>query len=175
MTATDLAGNSMSAAVSWGFTTLAARALSLFGNATPAVPSANDPSAVELGMKFSVGAPVELLGLRFFRGQANQGNQVGSLWTPDGTLILQVPFPTGQPVGWTTALLDEPVLLEAGDYVVSYFAPNGGYAMDPGFFAQSFVVGPLSAPSSGESGGNGVYRYGGGFPEQFMEREQLLD
>ena len=53
-------------------------------------------------------------------------------------------------------------------YVASYFAPNGGYADDSGYFASSGVHNPpLNAPqSSAVSGGNGVYSYGSspGFP-----------
>src|SRR4029078_5730876 len=46
---------------------------------------------------------------------------------------------------------------------VSYFAPNGHYSNNGGFFAAGYSNGPLSAPS----GANGVYLYGSGsFPNQ---------
>ena len=52
--AQDLAGNTM-APVSWSFTTASqAASVNLFGNATPTNASANDPSAVELGVKFEI-------------------------------------------------------------------------------------------------------------------------
>jgi hypothetical protein len=49
-------------------------------------------------------------------------------------------------------------------YVASYFAPNGGYAINAAAFASAGVTnGPLSVPeSSAVSGGNGLYIYGSG-------------
>ena len=57
----------------------------------------------------------------------------------------------------------------ATTYVVSYLAPNGGYAADAGMFGSAGVArGPLRALAAGEAtgSGNGVFRYGadGGFP-----------
>src|SRR5207253_4276381 len=52
-------------------------------------------------------------------------------------------------------------------YVVSYYAPAGGYAIDSAYFATAGVNSyPLQALANGVDGGNGVYRYGagGGFP-----------
>src|SRR5581483_2307756 len=54
-------------------------------------------------------------------------------------------------------------------YIASYFAPNGGYAVDSAYFASGGVdAPPLHALASGGSGGNGVFVYGplGGFPTQ---------
>ena len=51
--------------------------------------------------------------------------------------------------------------------MVSYFAPNGGYAVNGNFFASTGVDnGVLHALSDPAAGGNGVYFYGasGGFP-----------
>ena len=50
-------------------------------------------------------------------------------------------------------------------YVISYYTPTGHYSVDGNFFSSNLVNGSLVAPSSGSSGGNGVYRYGAsGFP-----------
>src|SRR5262249_22096030 len=52
-------------------------------------------------------------------------------------------------------------------YVISYFAPQGRYAADGGYFAISGVNnGALHALSDSAAAGNGVYHYGatGGFP-----------
>jgi Domain of unknown function (DUF4082) len=43
--------------------------------------------------------------------------------------------------------------------VVSYFTPGGRYAVDQNFFNSGLDRAPLHAPSSGASGGNGVYAY----------------
>jgi hypothetical protein len=51
--------------------------------------------------------------------------------------------------------------------VVSYYAPNGHYSVNEGFFAGTGVDrAPLHALRDGVDGANGVYRYGagGGFP-----------
>jgi hypothetical protein len=46
--------------------------------------------------------------------------------------------------------------------VVSYYAPNGRYAMSTNFFDNTYTNGPLSAPG----GSNGVFLYGAdGFPD----------
>ena len=45
-------------------------------------------------------------------------------------------------------------------YVASYFAPNGGYSYDAGYFASGGVdAGLLYVLADGEAGGNGVYGY----------------
>ena len=47
-------------------------------------------------------------------------------------------------------------------YVASYFSPDGSYVADVDFFTVPFDAAPLHAPK----GANGVYRYGGGSPDQ---------
>ena len=44
-------------------------------------------------------------------------------------------------------------------YVVSYHAPNGRYSADSKYFNSAYSNGPLTAPKSNSSGGNGVYTY----------------
>ena len=40
--------------------------------------------------------------------------------------------------------------------------PSGNYSADPNLFSSAVTNGPLTAPSSASSGGNGVYAYGSG-------------
>ena len=55
---------------------------SLFGNNyTPAVTSANDSTAYELGVKFQSTVPGWVAGVRFYKGAGNNGTHTGSLWT----------------------------------------------------------------------------------------------
>src|SRR5262249_25905734 len=63
---------------------------------------------------------------------------------------------------WQQVTFSSPVAITANTtYVASYFAPSGGYAYSHGYFATSgFANGPLYAPSTSESNGNGLYRYG---------------
>ncbi len=169
----DIAGNPLAADVTWLFTTRdpSGCPCSVWDDATiPTNPSENDPSSVELGMKFEVAANGFINGVRFYKGAGNTGTHVGRLWTLGGTLLAEVTFTNETATGWQEAAFADPVAVSAGTiYVVSYYAPNGGYAGDNGFFAGSGVSnGPLRALQNGENGGNGVYVYGagGGFPNQ---------
>jgi hypothetical protein len=55
----------------------------------------------------------------------------------------------------------EPVSITANTtYVASYHTNTGEYSFDANYFANPHTNGPLTAPSSASSGGNGVYRYG---------------
>ena len=136
----------------------------LFGDAVPDVPSAVDePSPLEIGVSFSsaVGGVVD--GVRFYKGSANTGTHVGHLWSPSGALLASVTFTGETATGWQTAKFATPVAISAGQqYVVSYFAPNGGYAHTDGFFTSDVASGPLTASASD----NGLYLYTstGGLP-----------
>ena len=62
--------------------------------------------------------------------------------------------------GWQTASFATPVNIAANTtYVVSYLT-NGNYSASAGGFASAISSGPLTAPSSALSGGNGLYAYG---------------
>jgi hypothetical protein len=88
---------------------------------------------------------------------------VGSLWTSAGTLLGRVNFTNESASGWQEADFSSPIPVTAGNgYVVSYFAPNGGYAYTSAAFANAGVDSPpLHAPQSSVSNGNGVYSYSG--------------
>ncbi len=134
----------------------------------PANPSANDPDAVELGMKFRSDQAGFVSGVRFYKGSGNTGTHTGSLWNAAGTRLATVTFSGETAGGWQQASFAAPVAVAAGTtYVVSYYAPAGHYAGDAGYFSSAAVVrAPLTALQNGTDGGNGVYRYGtgGGFP-----------
>ena len=68
--------------------------------------------------------------------------------------------------GWQQATFSSPVPVTAGTtYVASYYAPNGRYAEDDGYFAAAgYGSSPLYALADGEDGANSVYRIGTGFP-----------
>ncbi len=170
---TDPAGNALAADDSWSFVTAdpAACPCGVWDDsAVPGTASVSDPNAVELGMKFTASVDGLATGVRFYKGSANTGTHLGRLWSENGTLLAEATFANETASGWQEALFDTPVPLTAGDvYVVSYFAPDGGYASDTGYFAGGGVTnGPLRALQDGENGGNGLYRYGdgGGFPSQ---------
>ena len=151
--------------VTWSFTTDPdSSVLKLFAtNAVPGTPSANDSSAVELGVRFTPSVSGSVLGVRYYQGAGNTGTHLGSLWSTSGTLLAQLTFPASSSIGWQSADFASAVSVTAGTtYVVSYFAPNGHYSADANFFASTYTSGVLSA----SAGTDGVYRYGSttGFP-----------
>jgi hypothetical protein len=126
---------------------------------------------VEVGLKFRSDKDGLITGVRFYKGgAANGGTHVGHLWTSTGTLLGTATFTDESDTGWQRALFATPVRITANTfYVVSYFAPQGNYAADVGFFASSGVDnGPLHALSNQDAGGNGVFNDSGtgGFPSQ---------
>ncbi len=137
--------------------------------AVPANPADPDTSAVELGLKWKPLVNGKASGIRFYKSSGNGGTHVGHLWAADGTKLAELTFSGETRRGWQLGRFAAPVTVKAGQtYVVSYHAPRGRYAGDNGYFASAGrAIGPLYAFNSGESGGNGVYRYGSpGFPTQ---------
>lgn len=166
--AKDASGNAMSAPKSWAFTTIGASSVNLFGDAVPSVASAGDPGPLELGMRFRATTAGRIHGVRFYKGAANTGTHIGRLWSSDGNLLASATFGGESATGWQYAAFDTAIPIAAGvDHVVSYYAPAGGYAVDPAFFAAGDVVnGPLVGVGNTGSTPNGLFRYGsgGGFP-----------
>ena len=135
---------------------------------SPATPSANDPLAVELGVKFRSSVAGFITGLRYYKSTQNTGTHVGNLWTDNGTLLASATFSGESSSGWQQVLFASPVAIAANTtYVASYHTPTGFYAADSGFFTAAVINGALTALADGTDGGNGVYRYGSsGFPTQ---------
>ena len=140
---------------------------------TPGLPSDPDTAAVEVGTKFRSDIDGVVTGVRFYKGSGNTGTHVGHLWTSTGTNLGTVTFTGETSTGWQQALFPAPIPISANaTYVISYYAPNGRYATDSGYFATSGVDNaPLHALRDGVDGSNGVYRYGtgGGFPTNSWE------
>jgi YVTN family beta-propeller protein len=131
-------------------------------SATPAVASFADSGSVNLGVKFTADQSGFITAIRFYKGAANTGTHVGTLWSSSGQQLASVTFSGETVSGWQQADLASPVAIDANTtYVVSYLAPNGGYAANGNYFAATGVdSAPLRAPSSSASGGNGLYVYG---------------
>ena len=169
----DLAGNSMATDFASSFTTVTQ--ISIWDNSTtPAILSSLDTSSVELGMKFESALAGDIVAIRFYKGPANTGSHVGNLWTTNGTLLASVTFTNETASGWQSQALAVPVAINSNTvYVVSYHAPAGGYSANDAYFAGSGVSNyPLRALANGESGGNGVFRYGvSAFPDVTFNSE----
>ena len=136
---------------------------SLFATSdTPSVAAGNDPSSVELGVKFVTSARGEITGLRYYKSAQDVGTHVGSLWSSTGQLLATATFTNETASGWQTVTFSQPVSISAGATYVASYHSNGFYAATPNYFTTGHSNGVLTAPSSSASGGNGVYAYGSG-------------
>jgi hypothetical protein len=162
--AENLTSVAMSQPVTWQFTTsgLGGCPCTLFeSNATPVNASANDSSPVTLGVQFTTDTSGYILGVRFYKGAGNNGAHIGDLWTSSGTLLAQGTFANETASGWQTLIFSSAVPVTTGTtYVAGYYAPDGHYAADQGYFAGGLDNSPLHAQAASGPGGNGVYAYG---------------
>lgn len=136
--------------------------------AVPSTASAADTQAYELGVKFRATTSGSITGVRFYKGAANTGTHVGHLWSSTGTQLAEVTFTGETATGWQTASFARPVAVQPGQtYIVSYYAPQGGYALDRPGLTTAVDNPPLRALADGEDGPNAVFRSGAsGFPTQ---------
>jgi Domain of unknown function (DUF4082)/Bacterial Ig-like domain len=166
--ATDTAGNTLAAPVSWSFTAVAGACPCTIWppTATPAVANVPDASSIELGVKFRSSVNGFVTGIRFYKGSSNTGTHTGTLWTASGAQLATVTFSGESASGWQQATFGSPVPVTAGTtYVASYHTFTGFYSVSNNYFATATTRGPLTALADGTDGGNGVYRYGApGFP-----------
>ena len=126
----------------------------------PSVASDTDTGAVNLGVKFTSDSAGSITGLRFYKGAANTGTHVGTLWSASGAVLAQATFTGETASGWQQVNFATPVAITANTvYVASYLAPAGRYAADTGYFSAGADNAPLHALRDGVSGGNGVYAY----------------
>ena len=124
-------------------------------------------------MRFTSDVSGFVTGIRFYKGAANTGTHVGSLWTSAGVRLASVTFQEETASGWQQASFATPVAVTAGtEYVASYLAPVGRYAADVNAFsAQAVDAAPLHASASTPVAGNGVLSRGVGstFPTSTSE------
>ena len=82
--------------------------------------------------------------------------------TSTGTLLATATFTNETASGWQQVNFATPVTITAGTTYVASYHTSGNYAADPNLFGSPVSNGPLTAPASSASGGNGVYAYGSG-------------
>jgi hypothetical protein len=117
----------------------------------------DDTSAVEVGTRFTAEKDGVASGITFWKTQGNVGPHVGTLWSSSGKAITRVAFTSETASGWQTATFPLPVELQAGEsYTVSYFAPEGQYAVSYDYRGSS------SSPDISVGRNAGVFRYGPG-------------
>jgi hypothetical protein len=129
-------------------------------SSAPAIAAVNDPSAVEVGVKFQANTDGQITGLRFYKGPENTGPHIADLWSSAGQLLATATFTNESASGWQQVSFANPVAITADTTYIASYHTNGDYAADPNFFATAQTNGPLTAPASPSSGGNGVYAYG---------------
>lgn len=169
VSAEDIAGNPMASSRTWSFTTIACPCTIWASSATPSIVAANDGLAIEVGLKFKAAVSGKITGVRFYKGAANTGTHVASLWTSSGALLGTATFTNETASGWQQVDFASPVNITANTtYVVSYYSPNGYYAVTSNYFGSSSTIRwPLEALSAPVSGGNGLFKYGtSAFPTQ---------
>ena len=166
--ATDSSGNVMASPYSWSFTTMTCPCTIWPGSATPASPNANDGTGIEVGVKFTTDVSGYVDGVRFYKGSANTGTHVGSLWDGSGNLLSQATFTNESASGWQSVGFPDPVPVTAGTTYVASYHSSGGYAYSSFGLQGAVDNSPLHALASGSSGGNGVFQYAASstFPTQ---------
>jgi hypothetical protein len=115
---------------------------------------------VELGLKFTSSQSMSITGVRVYR--VSPGTVTGHLWDGTGGSPLATGTFSGSGThSWQDLMFNPPVPIQAGHtYVASYHVPDAQYALQYDFFATSgYAVGPITALSSPDSSGNGVYCY----------------
>lgn len=153
-------------------TSLAQSPINIFGNAVPTNPVEADYSAVTLGVKFWSSQAGTISGIRFYRGAKNSYGYVARLYSAGGTLLAQSTLAADACAVpcWEQANFASPVPIAANrTYIASYYTSNGRYPDGYYGFTNGASYGPLTAPASSAVGGNGVYYYGKGFPNQTWE------
>ncbi len=128
---------------------------------TPTTPSENDPSPVELGVKFSASTSGTITGVSYYKSPDDTGTHTGTLWSSTGTVLATGTFTNETASGWQTLTFTSPVSITAGTTYVAGFHSNGDYAATANFFTTPYTNGTLTAPVNA-----GVYSYGaaGAFP-----------
>ncbi|WP_240197266.1 N,N-dimethylformamidase beta subunit family domain-containing protein [Nonomuraea lactucae] len=128
--------------------------------ATPAVATNQDPAGVEVGVKFQATSPGLISGVRFYKGAANTGTHIGSLWTSAGQLLARAEFTDETGSGWQQVSFSTPVPVSSNTTYVASYHTTTGYAVTRNYFTADFSSGLLTGVGNSTPGGNGVYTYG---------------
>src|SRR4029453_9812321 len=116
------------------------------------------PCGVELGVKFTSSQNMSITGVRVYR--VSPGTVTGHLWDgAGGTPLATGTFSGSGTHSWQDLMFSPAVPIQAGHmYVASYHVPDTQYAFQHDFFTTNgYSVGPITALSSPDSSGNGVY------------------
>lgn len=179
LSGTDTQGNSITTGKTWSFTTAKPPAApgvcpcTLFDDGlTPTVIDTNETRPVTLGVRFASTIDGKITGMRFYKGPANTGTHVGTLWSANGTALASATFTQESTSGWQSVTFAQPVSITKNtEYVVSYRSNGGSYPVTPNAFAASDLSrSPLKVDSD-----SGAYTYGSGFPDYSAATNYLVD
>jgi hypothetical protein len=142
-------------------------------NALPAEVDSQDPTPLELGVKFKSDVFGTVSGIRFYKASTNTGTHTGSIWSADGTRLATATFTGESASGWQTVTFSTPVQVQPNTtYVASYWDPNGHYSSTGAYFYRGPAVlpqggamatpGPLHPVVNQDGVQNGVFSYGAG-------------
>src|SRR3954467_2795118 len=143
--------------------------VTLFGNSTPLTAVDPDTNAVTLGLKFYSTQAGSISGIRFYRAARNRNGYRVELFSVSGSLVAQATSTTDTCTipCWEQINFAAPVPIAANtSYIAAYYTSNGRYAGDINGLAAGKKSNSLIAPASANVGGNGVYTYSSGFPNQ---------
>ncbi|WP_426734695.1 DUF4082 domain-containing protein [Glutamicibacter sp. 2E12] len=145
---------------------------SAYGQFTPQTPDSGDGSSVELGLRFTAANDGYITGVRFYKSKANTGTHTGTLWNLNGTALATATFSNESAEGWQTAMFSNPVEVQAGqEFVASYYAPQGHYAMQLQDFAYRGVdASPVKVAGGFGTPSAGLYSSSAGFPTTAWDR-----
>ena len=170
----DQAGNALAANVSWSFTTAAPPSCpcSIWSGVRLAGRRVRYGhfGSVELGVKFRSDVNGFISGIRFYKGPANTGTHVGTLWSAAGAALAQATFVNETASGWQQVLFATPVAgdRQHGRMSPRTHAPSGGYSVDrrPVHHRRRRQRRAACVEHFAGRGGNGVYAYapGSAFP-----------
>ncbi|MRK00840.1 DUF4082 domain-containing protein [Aeromicrobium sp. S22] len=139
---------------------------SVYGAEVPAIPAADDPAGIEVGLRFSPTMDGYVSGVRFYKGAGNSGTHEGSLWSSSGQKLAGVTFSGESTTGWQQATFASAVpVVKDATYVVSYTAPNGRYAVQSGAFTSlGLDSSPLTVAGGYGAAPAGTFADPGRFP-----------
>lgn len=163
----DVAGNPLAQTYSSTFTTASAASTSstIWPTSTkPNTVSVAESDPVEVGVSFTADVNGYITGVRFYKAAGNTGTHIANLWTSTGQLLATATFASETASGWQQVDFATPVAITAGTkYIASYFAPNGHFSVDRGYFDSQLDSGHLHVGVGG-----GVFQYGSSsaFPTQ---------
>lgn len=112
-----------------------------------------DGGHIELGMRFRLAKPVDIVGIRLYR--VDTGPVTVTLWKADGTPIVAGLPVSGGARGWQEVLFPTTVAADPGTtYMASYHVTNGEYAATHFGLNADKINGPLTGLMTG------LYCYG---------------